>query len=241
MENEIVLKAKPAPTCADRQERERRDIKYVTNSLIFRNWVASLDPRFEVTEVTLRSVDYRGEPSTETVMFVELERRAANTPFTQIVKLRGGTAVILPILHCEGEIYTLIVRQKRLTTGTWALAEAIAGMVDDGTFGGAAANELKQEAGLVFREDDMEEMTDGKGIYLSPGMLDEQARFYKAERNMTRTELEALQDRVMGVAEEGEQTTVGVILLSKLLHHTRDGKAFIAWALYQRHLQTKEV
>lgn len=201
-------------------------------SRIFKQWLASLDPRFAVSEVLIHAVDCRGEVCPENVMFVRMRVRAANASFEQIVELRGGTSVMLVVLCCQGIEYTVLVRQARLATGCWDLAEIPAGMIDGGSFGGAAARELDEELGLVFSERELTDLTCGEGVYLSPGLLDEQARFYLAQREVTPAELAALRGKATGVAGEGESITLEVILLKDLVHRTRDGKALIAWALY---------
>lgn len=216
---------------------------YVLGSRIFVDWKDSLDRRFKVSSLEIQTVDFRGGiHSAETVMFVRLLVTEQDSAFQKVVQLRGGTVVILPVFLCEGAEYTVVIRQPRIATGHYDLAEVPAGMIDGGTFGGAAARELEEELGLTFREEELVELTNGEGIYLSCGLLDESARFYLAERTVDSNFLEDLHGRTTGVAEEGETITVNVVDIIKLsdLSGIRDGKALIAYALYQLHKQKRE-
>ena len=201
-------------------------------SRVFEEWVASLDDRFQTSSVFIQAVDFRGKPAPETVMFVRLRARASNAPFDQIVELRGGTVVLLPVLSCEGVDYTILVIQPRIASGNYELAEVPAGMLDNGQFRGVAAKELEEELELVFSEDELEELTKGEGVYFSPGLLDEQARFFLARREVTRQELAGLEGKATGLILESEKITLRVIKLADLPYATRDGKSLIAYCLY---------
>lgn len=216
----------------------------VIQSQIFREWLDRADPRFDIQSVYVRAVDFRGKPSADTVMFVHLKVKAANAPFEQIITLRGHTVVMLPVLHCDGTPYTILVNQARIATGEYELAEVPAGMIDGGTFGGAAAKEMEEELGLKFAEHELRDITPShlqphQGILFTAGLLDEQARFYVAERTLSADELNELRGKTTGLAAEGEQITLKVIPLADIHNHTRDGKAFIALALYNIAQQSK--
>lgn len=215
-----------------RLDVNKEHVHYGWSSQLFRAWVDSLDPRFGVTNIEVQAVDFRGNPSKDSVMFMRFRVTATSAPFPQVVELRGGTSVMLPILRCEGREFTVLVQQPRLATGNYSLPEIPAGMIEGGTFGGAAARELEEELGLVFTEDELVELTRGEGIYFSPGLLDEQARFYVAERAVSVPELEGLRGKITGAAGEGERITLRAIPLSELITATRDAKTFIALALY---------
>jgi ADP-sugar diphosphatase len=202
-------------------------------SRIFDDWLQSLDPRFGVSAITIQAVDFRGKPSADTVMFVRLKVKTAK-PFEQIVELRGGTVIMFVILICEGRKYVVFVKQPRLATGNYELVEMPAGMIDNGTFRGAAAKEIEQELGIVITDGELVDLTPPTGpVYLSCGLLDEKARVYCVERRVTRAELEAMQGKATGVAAEGESIALSIVPLDNLQAGiTSDGKAYIALALY---------
>ncbi len=214
-------------------------VEMAQQSTIFRRWLQSLDPRFAPSAINLQAVDFRGKPSAGSVLFVRMLVKAANAPFNQIVELRGGTSVMLPILECEGQLYTVLVKQPRLAIGEYEAVELPAGMIDGGTFAGAAAKELEQELDLTFTEKELVDLTPVLGtIHFSCGLLDEDARFFLGHKNVSPKELRAMQGKATGVAEEGESITLWVVPLDQMIDRTRDGKAFIAWTLYQRWLKT---
>ncbi len=222
------------------------DADMALESRIYTEWAKSLDPRFQVTEVRLQAVDFKGnKPSTENVLFVRLQAKFAKQGEPGIrqtvVELRGGTAVMLPIFTVGvkgfSQRFTVLVKQPRLATGNYELPEMPAGMIDGGTFGGAAARELQEELGVTFREDELVDLTPQGGVYLSPGLLDEQARFYRAERAISIEELDAFQGKATGAVHEHEQITLWVVPLDEVVKHVRDAKALIALqlnSLYER-------
>jgi len=228
----------PVPVASLLPESVRtQHTQWALASKIFTDWVNSLDHNFAVSQITVQAVDFRGKPSLETVMFVRFLVQA-NKPFPEVVELRGTTVVMLVVLRCKGMVFTVLVRQPRIASGDYGLVEIPAGMTDGGTFTGAAAKELKEELGLVFSEDELIDLVkeqqgvEGE-IYLSPGLLDERARFYLVERDITQRQLLEMQGKATGVLEEAEQITLWVVPLRKLPTVTRDGKAFIALCLYK--------
>ncbi|RMZ76939.1 hypothetical protein DV737_g4594, partial [Chaetothyriales sp. CBS 132003] len=88
--------------------------------------------------------------------------------------------------------------------------EIPAGMIDDaGTFAGAAANELREETGLIVPEHELRDLTklalkDAKSserhlqnaVYPSPGGCDEYIALFFWEKTMSRIELNELRDRI---------------------------------------------
>lgn len=203
---------------------------HAMQSRIFSDWAAAL--RTKVTTCTIDAVDFRGKPSAETVMFARLKVRTPEKPYDQIVQLRGNAVGLLVVLSCEGELYTLLTEQVRLPAGGM-LAELPAGMVDGGTFTGAAAKEIQEETGLSFGEADLIPLSRDP-IYLSPGLLDEGMHFFAVVRSVSRTDLDALIDKTTGAKDEHEHITLKVVPLSEMLDAVpRDGKAHIALLLYR--------
>ena len=214
-------------------------LEMARESRIFTDWVASLDPRFDVQSVKVTAVDFKAKPSVENVMFVRLAVRVACVPFDQVVELRGGTVVMLVVLRCEGVDYTVLTTQPRLPTGLFRMKEVPAGMIDGGKFRGKAAKEIEEELGLVFAEDELLDMTvfiygaTNPSLYFSPGLLDERAHFYLARREVTRAELTALQGKATGIGAEGEDIILSVIPLSQLLAQVRDMKSIVVFSLFE--------
>lgn len=213
-------------------------------SKLCQDWLKNLDPDFDIDTVEVQVVDFRGEPKVENVLFVRLRVKLQGDDKWHVVELRGDTAAIFPVISCGGKIFTILVHQLRLATGRKDLAEIPAGMIDGGTFRGAAARELEEELGLVFAEDDLIDLCaelpgTSDAIYSSPGLLDEKIAYYLAPKEMTSEQLAELQGKATGLQEEGERITLEVIPLSDLSYKTRDGKAFVAFALYLMYLEQR--
>lgn len=211
-------------------------ISTVVDSVIFQNWVKSIDPRFEIENIFIEQVDFRGLPPSKDIMFVRLSVLIGGHDHRQIVQLRGGTCVMLPILNCGMEQYTILVSQARLAVGEYELKELPAGMIDGGSFSGAAARELEEELGLTFEESELIDITGSDGIYFSPGILDEKARFYLAQKDVTPEELKDLKGKVTGLQEEGEKITLHVVEISDVLCQVSDMKTIAAISLYANHM-----
>lgn len=216
-------------------------LKFAVGSRIFNDWKNGLDPHFHVTGILIQAVDFRGAASAEKVLFVRMKLNTGK-PFQEIVELRGGTSIMLPVIHCEGQDYTVLTVQSRIAIGKKAFVEIPAGMIDNGSFAGAAAREIEEELGLRFREEDLTDLVenlpgDGDTVFFTPGLLDESARFYLAERSMTREELNELEGKATGLLEEGESITLKVVLLSELVRYTRDMKSLAALFLYNLYME----
>lgn len=153
--------------------------------------------------------------------------------------------------------------QPRVAAGSLAFAELPAGMIDDGTFIGKAAQEIKEEVGIDIPENELHDMTklalsnastatlwrkpgsdpdpkDGieerlqNAIYPSPGACDEYIPLFLHQNRMPRSDLEALIGKQTGLSEEGERITIKLVRLEDLWKEGgRDAKALAALALYE--------
>lgn len=213
------------------------NIATITASKQFTDWVASMDEqKFVVKGVHLQSVDMFG-PKVGFIKF-KADVTDKNGKFVPgIVFMRGGSVAILCVLTCEGADYTLLTVQPRVPTGSFAFTEVPAGMLDgSGNFGGVAAKELDEEAGIKINEKDLIDLSGAcgyaKGVYLSPGGSDETIRFFLYRKDVTRTELDDLNGRCTGLATESEQITLKVAPLADLLKYP-DAKTIASYALYQ--------
>lgn len=228
------------------------DGELAINSLVFKNWIRKVNPLFEITSIVVTIVDtHSSSPKKEgvderRVLFIRLRVKTSNSPREQIVELRGGAVAMLVNLICNetGTVYTVLVKQARLATGSIDFIEVPAGMIDDDNFKGAAAREIEEELGLVFGHSDLVDITpptaQDLGLYLSPGLLDESCKFYLAEKNVSPQELKDLEGKTCGVAHEGEFITLMIIPLETLPTVTHDAKTIVAWALYHQYKKMKK-
>lgn len=208
----------------------------------FQEWVHNLNPDFQISRITFQSVDIVGPPHARRVLFIKFAADVAdggNRFISGIVFMRGGTVAILVILECEDIEYTLLTVQPRFPIGCLAFPEIPAGMLDGrGDFTGKAAEELKQETGLEITTRGLVDLTKvfygdrWPGIYPSPGGCDECIRIFLHREKITPSGLAQLQGKCTGVLEEGEQITLNVIPLQRLLLETPDAKSIAAFTLY---------
>lgn len=230
----ITINGIPVPVTVGDQKLTKEDAGNAAASLIFGRWQerAQIFGRtYPISEVRVTAVNYRGEASAQSVLFVRMEVVAGNVGHPQIVELRGGTCVMLPVIECEGELYTILVRQPRIAVGDPLLREVPAGMIDRGTFAGAAAREIQEELDIEITEADLVSLCD-EPIFLSPGLLDEDAMFYFFRKSVDRATLDGWRGKCTGAAGEGERITLEIIPLHELHSRTRDAKAIVAYALY---------
>jgi len=225
-------------------KRKGFQILHARNSRIMKDWVNSIDSKFIIESIEIECVDYRGvDQCADNVMFIRMQVKTADKRFKQIVELRGGTCVMLPIINCGCRQFTILVVQNRLATGDSKMEELPAGMVDNGNFHGAAVKEIQEETGFTITKEDLIELTkylpgkDEREIYFSSGLLDEKAKFYSFEVDLSRDELEALQGKHTGAVEEDESITLHVIPLNDVIKYSRDMKTFVA--LYLHDLREK--
>ena len=219
------------------------DLEKVVNATVFKDWMASVDASFLVEKVHIQSVDMFG-PHIGFIKFrADCFDRETHTFLPGIVFMRGGSVGILTILVAQetGEEFTVAVMQPRLPMGSFESLEIPAGMLDgSGNFAGKAASEMKEETGIVVKDEDMVDLTEmvqggagHKGVWLSPGGSDEFMRFFLYRKMWPKAEIEALEGKLTGLRESGELIKLTVLRYPNLIC-APDGKTLCAIALYDR-------
>lgn len=223
---------------ADTTYSEDRD-EQVLQFPPFRRWIERNVRFLTIKSITVQSVDFFGPR----VGFMKVKGDFLNSqgkPVPGIALLTGGTIVLLVILSCEDVDYVVLVEQTRSAIGSPAFLELPAGMVDNHTFGGAAAKEIKEETGLEFQEEEMVDLTvllygdNDPYIYFSPGRTDEEGKVYHVRRTITRDEMSRVRGRIAGNLEEHERTFVHLVPFKQVVRATRDAKTLFSLALYRQ-------
>ena len=169
--------------------------------------------------------------------------------------LRGASVGMMVILQpddlgegSEEEKYVILTVQPRIAAGSLQFLELPAGMVDDGTFKGAAAKEIEEELGLEILEDELTNLTEltisqkreklsenlPTGIFPSAGGCDEYIPIFLHEKRVPREQLKEWTGKLTGLREEGEKITLKLVKLEDLWREgARDAKALGAWALWE--------
>jgi ADP-sugar diphosphatase len=213
----------------------------------FQAWLSKLQNNFnpssnyQLKQIEIQSVDIF---KSQQIGFIKLNAEVIHPngkPLSGVVVLRGGTVGMLVILQCAEDVaekYVLLVEQPRVAVSEIRLGELPAGMIDDGTFCGAAAKELEEECGLTIEESDLRDLTGAKehseGILLSPGLLDESIKLYSYTKEMSRNEIQQLNGKLTGNQNENENITLRLVKIQEAGNATRDAKLLLALYLYQK-------
>ena len=147
----------------------------------------------------------------------------------------------------QDEKHVLLTVQARIAAGGLRFVELPAGMVDNGTFKGAAASEIEEELGLQIPEDELVNMSElalletkegeddwPRGMFPSAGGCDEFIPIFLHEKRVPRKQLKEWTGKLTGLRDEGEKITLKLIRIEDLwLEGARDAKALGAWALWE--------
>jgi 8-oxo-dGTP pyrophosphatase MutT (NUDIX family) len=238
----------------------------------FNNWLITLktslarqkfsDHVFHKTPYTLysikiQSVDWFGKR----IGFLKLIAEVKNENGEQlpgIAFLRGASVAVLMILRpsdSRDERWVVMTEQPRIPAGSLSFMEIPAGMMDDRkTFSGVAATEIREEVGLVLKEEDLIDMTElavrghkapenlESAMYPSPGGCDEYIKIFLWEEERDRQEIENLRGKLTGDRKQKEIITVRLLNYERLLEvGGRDAKTLAAWSLYEYLKRTRDI
>lgn len=223
---------------------DRHDLFTALNSPQFDGgWRASLDPRFKIRSILFQSVDVVGPSGKEKFLFGKLKADVTNPEgkfLPGIVFMRGGAVVILEILVCGGKEYAVMVTQPRFAVGSYEFPENPAGMLDgSGDVVGKAIQELEEEAGIKVKRENLIDLTElaygdkWKGVYTTAGACDEFLRILLDRREVNESELQSLQGRLGGLAEEGEEIRLQVVPLEEVPFYSPAAGSLAAYCLYK--------
>lgn len=174
------------------------------------------------------------------------------------VFLRGPSVAMLVMLIPDDvkpgsneeadERRVVLTVQPRVPAGSLEFVELPAGMVDDGTFAGAAAKEIEEELDFVIKETELtclsdlvevqHDSTEGEDLpnamYPSAGGCDEFVPIFMHERRVERTSLDAWTGKLTGLRDHGEKITLKLVKMKDLWKEgRRDAKALAALAFWE--------
>jgi ADP-sugar diphosphatase len=217
------------------------DAKKAVEAKAFKEWSSAIamENHLSISSIHIQSLDMFGSKVGFIKCKVDASKDGKMVP--GIVLLRGGAPAILVILHCKKKKYTVLVRQVRLPVCKSSMLEIPAGMMgSEGSFAGAAAKKLKEECGIQIEQKDMINMSQlaqketHPGVYASCGGSDEFNPIFLYQKVVTEEELSYFDNRLHGVAEQGEEIRLQILPLGKLWRRSPDSKALSAVCLYER-------
>lgn len=131
------------------------------------------DHPFHAAPYKLKEIEVQSQYMIETKsgsrpLFINIVAKVENEKgesLPGVAFLRGGAVAVLIILRPSDSLderYVVMTDQPRIPAGSLSFMEIPAGMIDpeDGSFGGAAARELKEEVGLELKAEDLIDMTE---------------------------------------------------------------------------------
>lgn len=169
------------------------------------------------------------------------------------VFLRGPSVGMLVVLQpddvdkgSQKDKWVILTVQPRIPAGTLRIVELPAGMVDDGTFSGSAAKEIKEELGLEIPEKELVNLSElavpkeengeklPQAMFPSAGGSDEYVPIFLHEKRVKRGTLKEWTGKLTGLREHGEKITLKLCRLEDLWKvGGRDSKALAACAMYE--------
>jgi len=205
---------------------------------------------YRLDSITIQSVDRFGP---DRIGFLKLSADIKNSSggsLPGIVFLRGGSVAILLILEPEDNVedpWVVLTVQPRIPAASLEMVELPAGMLDDGTFSGAAAREIDEECGITIEVGKLLDLTDRalgpfvgaspetleSAVYPSPGGSDEFIKIFAYRHSVKPGTLDEWRGKLTGLRDHGEKITLKVVRLRDLWKETADGKALAAVALYE--------
>lgn len=235
-----------------------------------KNWIRSLqtnlalqksqpDHEFHASPYELRSIVIQAmDRFGPRVGFLKLVAHITNSDGQSLagaVFLRGGSVGMLVVLQpddlpvgSQEERHVLLTVQPRVAAGSLHFLELPAGMVDNGTFSGSAAKEIKEELGIDIPEDELVNLTElaipesqggvgennPRAMFPSAGGCDEYIQLFLHEKRIPRAQLGEWTGKLTGLRDEGEMISLKLVRLEDLWWEgARDAKALSALALWE--------
>jgi len=206
---------------------------------------------YKLQQIIIQSIDRFGGGRLGFIKLTAIIKNKNGESLPASVFLRGPSVGMMVLLQPDDlpkdskeEKHVLLTVQPRVAAGALQMVELPAGMVDDGTFAGSAAKEIKEEIGLEIPESELINLTElaipqdktedlPQAIFPSPGGCDEYIPLFLHEKRVPRAQLKEWTGKLTGLRDEGEKITLKLVKLEDLWWEGgRDAKALCAWGLY---------
>ncbi|KAJ5054482.1 uncharacterized protein L3040_000756 [Drepanopeziza brunnea f. sp. 'multigermtubi'] len=234
----------------------------------FKNWIKTLQSNmalqrspqhtyhsspYVLRDIKIQAIDRFGKR----IGFMKIVANITNSSGESLpgaIFLRGASVGMMVLLQpddlpadSQAEKHVILTVQSRIATGGLQFVELPAGMVDNGTFTGAAAKEIKEEIGLEIPEGELINMSEltitedkhgeescPRAVFPSAGGCDEYIPIFLHEKRVPRGQLKEWSGKLTGLRSEGEKITLKLVKLEDLwCEAARDAKALAAWAMFE--------
>lgn len=197
-------------------------LKLVVQAAKFHKYLQKLNlALLDITSITINAITWFCDPTKTPTpnqlgfLYINIEckdkRNGKKVP--GIVFLRGDAVAVLTICEVERKEYVLLTWQPRVPGGDCYL-EIPAGMMDkDSNFASVALKELEEETSIKVNHKDLIQL--GSKISPSIGGCDEEIQLYFVRIKLTKEQMDKIQAKVHGKAEEGESIQVQFIPLDE--------------------------
>jgi|TARA_B100001964_G_scaffold201439_1_gene229148 8-oxo-dGTP pyrophosphatase MutT (NUDIX family) len=135
---------------------------------------------------------------------------------SRCVMVFGDSVAIIPVLTCsdDGEVYTLMVEQRRIVDGDYSREFPSGGIETGGDPKVSACNEIREELHLTVLPKELISLKPNP-IKASSSILGDLVYYYYFERNVSLSFLKEIDGRSTGCHEENEFIHVRVLKMSE--------------------------
>ena len=184
---------------------------------------------FEIKSITIQDVDYFKDRVGFAKFSVDMVHLGVKLP--GIVFCRGASVAVLVVVESDKEMFVVCTRQARVAVAQMGYLELPAGMMDgSGNFRLQATKELEEECGISIEP---HELCFLNSLAPSPGACDEYVDVYYAKVYKTCQEIEEMQGRKGGLAEDGEDITLDLVRFEDV-YQSSSMTAIAALSLYKK-------
>lgn len=206
-------------------------------SNIFVRWVNNLKKNFDLKSIIIHNVFMFGKRVGFIVAEADVYFNDKKVP--GIAFLRGDAVSIMPVLECENKLYTVVVTEPRVPIANPEQTGFPCGMIDDDAVHVAALKELSEEVGSEFDISPSDLLDLGK-FSLSSGGCDEYMNLKVFVKNVDKSLLDKLHNRINISEKENEQIKVSVIELSEVENITNiDARSMLSKLLWDKKYESK--
>ena len=206
--------------------------------MCIRDRLSRIKPPFELLDANVIQIDYFGPRIG--IINLEVDYLYKNEKYHERIFLIGRAVYILVIFKCkdDNELYTILVSQPRIGSGTFSL-EIPAGMLDDSNaFIECAIRELEEEVHITAKDDEMIELSDFN--FTIPELCDDNSKYYLYYKEETKENIMKFDNMSTG-AEEDEVITLKVSKFKEAMKCATESVSLYCMKIFESKLANGEL